>query len=302
MSLPNFFLIGAARSGSTALYDYIGQHPEVFTADPKEPHFFAFQGARPAFRGPGDDEMINRQAVVDPDAYRRLFRGADGARAVGEGSVSYLYYSRAIENIKLAVPDARLVCVLRNPAERAYSAFRYARSRMYEPLSDFRRALEREEERIAAGWHHLWHYRRMGRYAEQLEPVYRLFDRGQIRVYRFEELVRDRDGVLRDCFDFLGVDPAFRPRRTPTTVPSGEPRSATLQRLLLESPPGKELVKSLVPGEFRRWLSGWIRNANLEKPPLDPALRRELLEDYREDIEELERLTGEPFSEWLEVS
>lgn len=300
MSLPNFLLIGAARSGSTALFDYLGQHPEIFVSDPKEPHFFAFEGAQPAFRGPGDDEMINRRAVTEVDEYRDLFRGARDARAVGEGSVSYLYYSRAAENIRLAIPDARLICILRNPAERAYSAFRYLRSRMYEPLADFRAALAREEERIEAGWHHIWHYRSMGRYAEQLGHFYRFFDPEQIRVYRFEEFVRDPESVLRDCFEFLGVDSAFRPRRTPVTVPSGEPRSATLQRLLLESPPGKELIKRMIPGGVRRWLSGRIRKANLEKAPMEPALRRELLEEYREGIEELENLTGRSFTDWLE--
>lgn len=299
MTLPNFFLIGAARSGSTALFDYLGQHPEVFTSDPKEPHFFALEGTRPAFRGPGDEEMINRRSVTDPDAYRALFRGSDGARAAGEGSVSYLYSPRAPGRIRRAVPDARLVCILRNPAERAYSAFRYLRARTYEPIPDFREALDREEERIEAGWHHIWHYRRMGRYAEQLRRWYRIFDPEQIRVYRFEDFVRDPESLLRDCFEFLGVDPSFRPSRTPVTVPSGEPLSGVLQRFLLESPPLKEALKRLIPGEIRRWLAGRIRKANLKKEPMDPAIRSELLEDYREGIRALEELTGRSFTEWL---
>lgn len=300
MGFPNFFVIGAARSGSTALYDYLGQHPEIFTSDPKEPHYFAFAGERPAFRGPGDDEMINREVVPDEAAYRALFRNADGAGAVGEGSVSYLYHASAPAGIRRAVPDARLLCILRNPADRAYSAFRYLRSRMYEPADDFEEALAREDARVEAGWHHMWHYRRMGRYAEQLRRYLERFDREQIRIYRFEDFVRDPAPVLRDCFEFLGVDPDFEPRRTPVTVPSGEPRSSLLQRYLLESPPGKDVVKRIVPGGIRRWLSGRIRKANLEKTPMNPSLRRELLEGYREGIETLERLTGRPFTRWLE--
>lgn len=300
MRFPDFFVIGAARSGSTALYDYLGQHPQIFTSDPKEPHYFAFAGERPAFRGPGDDEMINREVVPDEAAYRALFRNADGAGAVGEGSVSYLYHASAAAGLRRAVPDARLICILRNPADRAYSAFRYLRSRMYEPVGDFEEALAREDARVDAGWHHMWHYRRMGRYAEQVRRYLRIFDREQIRIYRFEDFVRDPALVLRDCYEFLGVAPDFRPRRTPVTVPSGEPRSTLLQRYLLESPPGKDLLKRLVPGGIRRWLSGRIRKANLEKTPMDPSLRRELLEGYLEGIETLERLTGRPFTRWLE--
>lgn len=297
MTLPNFLIIGAARSGSTALFDYLSQHPDVYPADPKEPHFFAFMGSRPAFKGPGDEEMINRPAVTDADAYRALFRGARGARAVGEGSVSSLYYPRAVENIKRTVPEVRLICILRNPAERAYSAYQYARARAYEPLRDFREALAREEERIDAGWHHLWHYRRMGRYHEQLSRFYAAFGRDQIRVYCFEDFVRDREAVLRDCFGFLGVDPAFRPRRKPVTVPSGEPRIALLQRFLA-SPPGRDVARRVIPGELRRWLSGPLRKANLRKVPLDPEVRRELLEDYREGIGELEDLAHRSFAGW----
>lgn len=300
MTFPNFLVIGAARSGSTALFDYLSQHPDIYTSDPKEPHFFAFMGTRPAFRGPGDDETINRHAVTEEGAYRALFRDARGARAVGEGSVSYLYYPCAPKNIERTVPDVRLICILRNPADRAHSAYQYVRARTYEPLPDFRQALAREEERIEAGWHHIWHYRRMGRYHEQLRRFYRAFDPTQIRVYRFEEFARDPKPVLRDCFEFLGVDPALRLRRKPVTVPSGEPRSKALQSFLLESPPGKEAVKRLIPGEIRRWLSGRIRKANLKKAPLDPDVRQELLEYYREGIEKLEDLTGQPFTEWLE--
>lgn len=300
MTLPDFLLIGAARSGSTALFDYLSQHPDIFVSDPKEPHYFSLAGEAPAFTGPGDDETINRDAVTEEDRYRALFREAGSALAVGEGSVSYLYYPCSARNIRRAIPHVRLLCILRNPADRAYSAYRYARSRMYEPASDFREALAREEKRIEAGWHHIWHYRRMGRYHEQLERFYREFDPERIRIYRFEDFARNPRPVLRDCYDFLGVDPSVEPRRRPITVPSGEPRCETLQRFLLESPRTKRVVKRMIPAGPRRWISGRLRKANLKKPPIDPEIRRELLEGYRPGIEALERLTGHSFREWVE--
>ena len=122
---PNFFILGAAKSGTTALQQYLVQHPDIFMSEPKEPHFFAFPGMRLEFMGPGDDETINRNAITDRNEYYKLFEKSGKARMRGEASVSYLYYSQTAKNIKKAHPEARLLMVLRNPARRAFSAFSF---------------------------------------------------------------------------------------------------------------------------------------------------------------------------------
>src|SRR5215218_4707583 len=123
MTMPNFLIIGAGKSGTTSLYHYLGQHPEVFMSPMKEPKFFCFEGERPNFRGPGDDEEINRKCVTTIDAYRALFDGVACEKAVGEASSMYLYYPKAPERIDHHVAGVRLIAVLRNPVDRAYSSY-----------------------------------------------------------------------------------------------------------------------------------------------------------------------------------
>ncbi|MFP4143759.1 MAG: sulfotransferase domain-containing protein [Phycisphaeraceae bacterium] len=299
MDQPHFLIIGAARSGTTALYESLCQHPGIFMTEPKEPHYFAFAGETPAFRGPGDDQMINRVAVTDPTAYRRLFDSAGQAQVAGEGSVSYLYYPQAARRVADECPRVRLLCLLRHPAERAFSAYLYMRSRLYEPLEDFRDALAAEEQRIAEGWHHIWHYRRMGYYHQQLQPWFEHFSPDQLRVHLFDDLREDADGLLRDCFDFLGVDPDFVPENRPSSVVSGVPRSRALGKILTRDLAIKRLVRPLVPPVLRHQLWRRLARANMNKPRLDEAVRAELTEGYREDILRLQDLIGRDLSSWL---
>lgn len=297
--LPNFLIIGAARCGTTALYEYLDQHPAVFMSEPKEPHFFAFEGQAVNFRGAGDDRMINRAAVTSLPQYRRLFRRANDAHAVGEASVSYLYYERAIEGIRRHVPNARLICMLRDPADRAFSAYAYMRSRLFEPVDTFEAALAAEPSRMADHWHHIWHYRNQGFYAAQVERYLAAFPREQIRFYLFDEFRSDPSGVVSDALEFIGVDPSFQPERVPTPVASGTPRNPRLQRLVLGTSRLKGLARLVLTKDQRRAIQHRLLKANLQRERLHPDTRARLVADYRDDIVALEGLIGRDLSGWL---
>src|SRR3954452_17434204 len=122
MTMPNFLIVGAAKSGTTSLYYYLKQHPQVFVSPVKEPKFFAYEGEKVVYRGPGDAEN-NRRLVNNLADYRALFGGANGAKAIGEASPVYLYSPKACERIRHYLPDAKLFVILRDPAERAYPSF-----------------------------------------------------------------------------------------------------------------------------------------------------------------------------------
>src|SRR5690606_23487060 len=153
MPLPNFLVIGAAKAGTTSLHRYLGGHPEVFVPPRGEPSVFAHDAGAPRSREPGAEAWA---AVADLPRYARLSAGAEGKVAVGEVSPRYLYCERWCERIKRHVPDVRLVAVLRHPVDRAYSHFLMNRDRRCEPESDFRRAIEREDERAALNWGWDW--------------------------------------------------------------------------------------------------------------------------------------------------
>jgi hypothetical protein len=297
--LPNFLVIGSAKSGTTALFEYLEQHPEVFLCDPKEPHFLALEGPPPSFQGPGDAGSINRKACTSLERYQQLFARAQGARAIGEASVSTMYYPESIERIKKYVPQAKLICILRQPAERAYSAFSFMHTRMLEPCQDFRAALADEERRIAAGWHHIWHYRRMGYYYQQLKPYFDAFGRDRIKVYLFEDLRRNPQAILRDCFNFLEIDASFVPPHEPNPHPSGMPRSRLLQAAVAKAPLVRQMLKAAVPLWLKRKLQKSFVEINLQRVKMSADIQEELTQSFCDDIARLQDLLDRDLSKWL---
>ena len=304
--MPNFLIIGAQKAGTTALYQQLKQHPDVFMSPVKEPHFFAFEGRDLDFRGPRDRETLGHMVVSDEGAYRGLFADAGDEKARGEASAMYLYMPEAVGGIGRHAPDARLVAILRNPADRAYSSFLHMIRDGREPIPDFGRALAAEEERIKGKWSPIWHYRRMGFYYEQISRYHETFGSERLRVYLYEDLEGDPEGVLRDIYGFVGIDPSFVPDVSSRYNVSGIPKNKrlhALHRFLLRPNPVKVALKPFFPKKLRRRMVesslNTLRNRNLVKPPFPEEVRRDLIEGYREDILKLETLIGRDLSGWL---
>lgn len=302
---PEFLVVGAAKSGTTALHRWLSLHPQLQLPAIKESNFFAFRGRVPEFHGPGDAEALTRSdlvaSVASEEAYQRLFEPWDGRRLRGEVCPLYLYSPAAAVNIRELAPAARLIAVLRDPAERAFSQFLMMRESGREPLADFRRALAEEERRIAAGWEHAWHYRSMGHYDDQLGRYLELFPRSQIRVHLYDDLVADAATLLADLFDFLGVPPVDVGDTERRHNPSGLPRSELVDRMLRQPGLLRSALRPLLPRSWRRRLGGAVRDLNLARPFLDPELRAELIDGYRPTIARLEEMIGRDLSAWLEV-
>lgn len=297
VTMPNFLIIGAMKAGTTALYSYLEQHPEVYMSPVKEPNFFSFEGERLDFRAPQDQEGINRTSVTDIEDYRALFRGARGKVAIGEASHWYLYHPRAPERIKRHIPHAKLIAILRNPVDRAYSQFLHFVRDGQEPLTDFAQALREEESRVRDHWA-FGRYASRGFYYPQIRRYYDLFDRGQIKVYLYEDLRTDALALLQDVFRFLEVDPAFVPALSVEPNVSGIPRNRILHTMLTRSRRTKDVLRRHLPARMLRYANE-IKNRNLIKPQLSPELRHQLTEMYREDILKLENLVGRDLSGWL---
>jgi hypothetical protein len=302
MTLPNFFVIGAGKymTGTISLRHYLEQHPEVYMSPKKDPRFFALEGRKPdSFRGPGDRERMSRLAVTDIEEYRALFAGVSGEKAIGEASPMYLYVPEAAERIKRYVPEARLIAVLRNPVERAYSAYLDRIREGWEPLG-FSEALEAEEERIQDNWAPGWQYKWIGFYHAHLARYYELFGPEQIRVYLYEDLKEDPVAVTQSIFRFLEVDDSFVPDTSlKHEEVSGIPRSRTLHALIKKPNPLKTAIKPFLPEGLRKRIRANLHNRNLTKPPMAEDIREELTEAYREDILELQGLIGRDLSGWL---
>src|SRR5918994_33933 len=190
MTMPNFFIVGAQKAGTTSLYHYLNQHPDVFMSPRKEPFFFDRElnahgeVVKQEFGGPGDQQAPK---YVNIREYEALFAGAKGEKAIGEASPLYIYAPGTAERIKRYVPEAKLIALLRNPADRAYSAFLHAVRIGREPLSDFAQALREEDDRIWYNWHYQFHYRNRGLYYAQLKRYFEVFGREKVGIWLYED-------------------------------------------------------------------------------------------------------------------
>ena len=301
--LPNFLLIGAAKAGTSSVFAYLGQHPEVFISPAKEPNYFALAGQEVRYAGPGDS-IVNQTSITGRDGYEALFKSARRGMAIGEASTLYLYMPTAADAIRREIPDVKLLVILRDPAERAYSSYLHMRRDGREPLDSFEAALGQEETRIRANWEHLWHYSRLGFYHAQLQRYYDRFPHAQIRVWLYDELEREPHRVLREVFAFLGVDPTFVPDMSVKHKVAGTPRSKALHAVLTRPNPAKTLAKQLLPSDVRGRLYGSLMQKNIisQRERLRPEVRLTLQAQYRGDVESLSALLGRDLSAWLPES
>jgi hypothetical protein len=303
MSMPNFLVIGAAKSGTTALLAYVQQHPQIFTSPIKETGFFALEGETACFAGPGD-EPANERYITDLDKYQALFRRVNGELAVGEQSDIYLSSPKAPARIRHYLPHAKLIAVLRNPVDRAYSAYRHMVRNAREPLSSFEEALEADDARVAANWNPIWHLKSRGFYYQQLKRYFDLFGRDQLAIYTYDEFEANPLGTVQDIFRFLGVDPTFAPDVSVRHNVGGTPKSRLLHKLLVSRSGVKDAVKRVLPKSTRNRLiqlksSLLERNTVRTGPEMLPETRRSLIELYRDDIRKLESLIDRDLSHWL---
>ncbi len=301
MTMPNFIIIGAAKAGTSALYRYIRLHPQVYMSPKKEPHYFSFDSRSKQTAGPGD---TIRLAVTDPKAYAALFDGVSDETAIGEASPTYLYVPGTAERIREALPDAKLIAILRQPVDRAYSAYMHVVRDGRETIRDFVQAIEAEPERIKQNWGPLWHYIEGGHYYEQLSRYYSVFPTDQIKVFLHDDFVKDPNAVIAEIFRYLGVETAFKPDMSAKPNVSGVPRSELVHRLLFQlfqrPNPLRAVSRKLFPEEMRWRVTAALRNKNLRRVPLDPDLRKELTERYYHDgIISLGELLERDLSVWL---
>jgi hypothetical protein len=303
MTLPNFLVIGAAKSGTDALCDYLNQHPDIFVSRNKEPNFFIAEG-RPdiPYRGPGDREVLQRldQWVSTRERYEALFAPATSEKAIGEGTTWYLYDEQAPHRIRRLIPEVKLIASLRNPVDRAYSAFTMLLRDGRETTTDFTAALGAEDGRLRAGWEPMWHYRRMGFYHRQLIRYLSVFGPEQIMVLLQEDIALKPQQTLSSVYAFLGVDHEFQPDTSVRRNVSLVPVHVKYHRLVEGPSSIKTLVKAAVPADTRSWVKKHLPASQLSKPePMPTEARSTLVETFREDVLALQDLLSRDLRHWL---
>jgi hypothetical protein len=300
MALPDFFVAGAPKAGTTAVHVALARHPALYMSAVKEPKFFLTDGPPPTKGGPGDVRTY-REHVWRRDEYEALFDAASAGVLRGESTPFYLYNRDAQQRIRALLPDAKLIVILRDPVERAHSNWTHLWSAGLDPVGDFVLACAEEQRRIDAGWADFWHYTALGRYGEQLEHLYTVFPREQVFVFRYRALIENPDQVLDRICGFLGVPQGVLteiPRENVTAHPQRSARHWVLSRALRVSAAASNVVPgaSAVTGSLERVLQR-------DSPPRQPLTwqqRQALIPRFEADISLLEDITGESYSDWLQ--
>lgn len=303
MPLPQFLLIGAPKAGTTALHGALATHPQLQMSSIKEPKFYLCNGQPPTRadnRGPGDAHS-SREWVWERPRYESLWKGAAPDALRGESTPLYLYDLEAQQRISRDVPDARLVVVVRDPVDRAYSNWTHLWSDGYEPIGDFHEAVLAEPQRITSGYAPFWHYLGLGRYGSQLQHLLTLFPREQVLVLRYRELVNEPARTLDRVSEFLGVDPGRAHAMPPDNVKAFAPANTT-NALLRKGVRAGAALGAYAPPPVWRTVEKPLRRAlqreGARRPTLDVETRRAVMALVQDDIAILEDVLGESFEDW----
>jgi len=300
MKKPNFFIIGAPKCGTTSLWAWLSEHPNIFMSPMKEPHFYAT-----------DLNLPNK--VTSRAHYENLFKEAsDQHIAVGEASPSYLQSKVAVPRIEQELSKAKYIVMVRNPVEMVYSLYEQNVFAGYELAHDFEMAWrlspERRAGRVAmvSRWGpepRLLDYQSSGKLAEQLERLFDIVPRERVLVLVLDDLRENPRREYLKVLDFLGVPDDGR-QEFPVKNPAKEPRWPILQKMIHLVGRASRRTKRLlhIPANRRTGILEAMININAKyrsRPPMPMQLRKELIGYFRPDVEKLGRLIGRDFSHWL---
>jgi hypothetical protein len=297
MKSPRLIIGGAPKSGTTALYYYLIQHPGFCLSRKKELHFFSRPFLDHRVAGPGD-RYILAEIPRNFDEYLTYFDHCGADQVAVDISPSYLSHAETADHIYGRLPQSRILFILRNPADKAYSQYLHLVGAGREELS-FERALAIEEQRQRKGYADIWLYRQGSFYAQILERYIQVFGRNSVKILYYEELQADPDRVLDEICEFVGAEQGFRFEPVTDVNRSGAPRSPLVAKLFLAPNSFTYLLRRVVPAFLGRSVRRFIKERNTgAKPALAEELRRSLLADYRDDILRVEVLVGRP-SGWI---
>lgn len=295
--LPNLFLVGAPKAGTTTVYRWLSEHPDVFFPPrKKEPAFFAgFHGQ--SWSGPGAERFVD-YIVGSQEEYLSLYDDAGGFRWRGDASSDYLWRPSVPAAIEASCGDSdlRIVVILRNPVTRAFSEHCHLIRDGLERAS-LEESFQLENERFESGWQPLFYHYKRGAYSEGLERYFETFGRDRVKVLLYEDLEQEPRVFMQEVFEFLNLAPIEFSAEERHNV-SGVTKNRWLHRALQANHLFKSAVKRLVGSERSRRIRLALERRNLKPLQMSEGEQVFLLEVFREDIGRVERLLDRDLSRW----
>lgn len=286
MTLPNSFIVGAPRCGTTSVHHYISQHPEVYVPrSRKELGWFTDEHGR----------------VASFDLYQELFEAGAAKPCRLDVSTSYLYPRGTAEAIRATCgAEVRIVIFMRNPAEAAYSLWQFEVAHGFETL-DFLSGIAAESRRLSGelpigGWPPNSFYQQRYRYYNQVRRYINVFGRERVHLVIYERLFEDLRRGWRELCDFLKIDRNFEPTDLGARLNAGgRPRSARIREFLAAPPPALRRAARRLPSRWRWRAVAAMQRFNIITAPrtnLSPERREFVLSLFEDDLQELQKLVG----------
>ena len=311
---PNFFVIGAAKCGTTTLYDFLEQHPEVYMSPIKEPHHFSKDIVMENFSDEYKHYLKTRNVnlneylqsdfsrkiwewyINDYNQYLQLFKNVKTEKAIGEISNGYLYSEVAAQEIYNTYPDAKIIMILRNPVERAYSHY-LANVRDGRTTLDFRNELIEDSKKTRKGWCISHCYVEMGLYYDQVKRFMDVFPVSQIKIYLNDDLKLNPSSVGKDLFQFLDVNLNTTIDYTKKQNEARLPKSAGIMKLITQTGLKRKIFRMLPIKLQEKVKPLFFKEGKI--PKISNNDHAWLLEKYKSDIMNTQNLIGRDLSGWL---
>lgn len=299
INLPQFLFVGTAKAGTTSIYRYLKQHPDLCI--PLKETFFFLRNVYKDTRLEYPKQRKTHSLILSESKYDELYRDCSD-KIAGEIGTGYLYYyDHCIPEIKQKLgADVKILIVLRDPAERAFSSFLHFRKDLFDN-SSFEKSLEKEQFRIDHDWDFMWYHKRLGLYFEQVKSYKENFN--HVKVLFYEHFQKDPRGFITEIFNFIGVDHNINLDLKTKFNPSGEPLIPWFQRLITHENVIKKIFRPIFKlfynEQKRAALKKRLKSKNLRKgSAMSSSARNELIQYYKEDIQKLELLLDKDLSRW----
>jgi len=281
---PNFFIVGAPRSGTTSLYEYLKKIPEIYMSPIKEPNFFSLSL---------DLNFLFTKPVRNESDYLKLFNNAKNQKCIGEASSNYLWDIQAPKLISKIIPKAKIIIILRNPIERAYSHYLMHISNGSETRS-FKEVIQEAQKPTTTDY-----VRRIieaGFYNEQILNYQKFFPKSQMKIFFFEDFNKNTKQVIKDISNFLEIDSLIpnnlEIKYNQYSIPRGKFSSFILSNKII-----KKIAKILLSESLGTYFIKKIFNKKVLKPKLDPTEKFILEKIYKNDSQNLQKTLGQKI-EW----
>lgn len=289
MIKPNFLIIGAPKSGTTSLYNYLSQHPDIGFSRLKEPKYFSFKDISLDFEGNKTVvDQIKRSTVQDLNAYQDLFKDLQEP-FVGEATPNYLHVPSAAKNIYEYHPEMKLIAILRNPIDKTFSDWKHNYAMGYETVRDFRKALLLIDERKRQNGIPYFDYLDKSNYATHLKRYLTYFPKTQIKIILYDDFKVDPNKSCNEILEFLGAKTPYD-FDTDKVYMKGKP--------LYKSRPLKRL-SSYIGHNFSKKIQRAIDGVNTIDPHLKLEDRTFLIDIFKDEIHGLEELLDRDLRFWL---